>query len=176
MSTGPEQEETTEAVDQVFPEDGVDIPRVKSLDDLGKVANVNTTQVRMLQRQLVQAREDPSQHHRISSLEEAIARRQQRGIKLIHQRTRLQEVEKAKKRNVVEEALRPTIGSLNNDRRTILAQVLDMQERIQKLRGKYTEQIADQRRLEAKLKQWDSLLLTMARGLDMLAPLPTDLD
>ena len=175
MSTG--QEETkVEEIDKILPEDKIDPLKVKKLDDLAKVANANSTQARALQRRLVGIREDPASQHLIEPLETAIAIRQQRSIKLIHRRTALQQQEDVKKRTVLEEALRPTIGKLNVDRRTILDQVLDLQERVSQFRGKYTQQTAEHRRLEAKLKQWESFLLMMAKGLDTLAPLPTHLD
>lgn len=175
MSTGQE-EVKVEEIDKVLPEDKVDPLKVKKLDDLAKVANANSTQTRLLQRRLFGIREDPAQQGLIEPLENAIAIRQQRAIKLIHRRTALQKQEEIKKRSVLEEALRPTIGKLNVDRREILAQVLDLQERVSNFRLKHTEQTAEHRRLEAKLKQWESFLLMMARGLDNLAPLPTHLD
>jgi predicted nucleic acid-binding Zn-ribbon protein len=175
MSTGQEEPQVEE-IDKVLPEDHVDPLKVRKLDDLAKVANANSTQVRSLQRRLVGIREDPEKQHLIEPLENAIAIRQQRSIKLIHRRNALQQQEDVKKRSVLEEALRPTIGKLNVDRREILNQILDLQERVSKLRGKYTEQTTEHRRLEAKLKQWDSFLLMMAKGLDGLAPLPTHID
>lgn len=175
MSTG--QEETkVEEIDKVLPEDKIDPLKVKKLDDLAKVANANSTQVRALQRQLFSIREAPEKKNLIEPLETAIAIRQQRAIKLVHRRTALQEQEDIKKRSVLEEALRPTIGKLNTDRREILNQVLDLQERVAQFRGKYTQQTVEHRRLEAKLKQWESFLLMVAKGLDSLAPLPTHLD
>jgi hypothetical protein len=173
MSTGQEQEVK---VDEDFPEDKVDLNKVKTLDDLAKVAGVNSTQVRALQRKLVKIREDPAQEHLIEPLENAIAIRQQRAIRLVHRRTALQEQENIKKRNVLEELLRPTLGALNNDRRVLLKYVLDMQEKISEMRGKHTKNTTEQRRLEARLKQWESFLLMVAKGLDSLAPLPTHLD
>jgi parvulin-like peptidyl-prolyl isomerase len=121
-------------------------------------------------------REDPEKQSLIEPLETAIAIRQQRAIKLIHRRTTLQQQEDIKKRGVLEEALRTTVGKLNVDRREILERVLDLQERVSQFRGKHTEQTAEHRRLEAKLKQWESFLLMAAKGLDNLAPLPTHLD
>jgi hypothetical protein len=175
MSTG--QEETkVEEIDKVLPEDKVDPLKVKKLDDLAKVANANSTQVRALQRQLLSIREDPEKQNLIEPLETAIAIRQQRAIKLVHRRTALQQQEDTKKRTVLEEALRPTVGKLNVDRREILNQVLDLQERVSQFRGKYIEQTAEHRRLEARLKQWESFLLMMAKGLDNLAPLPNHVD
>lgn len=175
MSTGPEEPQVEE-IDKVLPEDKVDPLKVRKLDDLAKVANANSTQVRALQRRLLTVREDPEQQGLIEPLENAIAIRQQRSIKLIHRRTALQQQEDTKKRSVLEEALRPTIGKLNVDKNMILEQVLDLQKRVSEFRGKYTQQTAEQRRLEAKLKQWESFLIAMARGLDNLAPLPTHLD
>jgi hypothetical protein len=175
MSTGPEASQVEE-IDKVLPEDNVDPFKVKKLDDLAKVANANSTQTRSLQRRLVSVREDSERQHLIEPLETAIAIRQQRAVKLIHRRTALQQQEDIKKRSVLEEVLRPTIGKLNIDRREILEQVLDLQKRVSQFRGKHIEQTAEHRRLEAKLKQWDSFLLMMARGLDNLAPLPTHLD
>jgi hypothetical protein len=175
MSTGPESPQVEE-IDKVLPEDKVDPLKVKKLDDLAKVANVNSTQVRALQRRLIGIREDSEQQQLIEPLEAAIAIRQQRAVKLIHRRTALQQQEDIKKRSVLEEALRPTVGKLNVDRRELLNLVIDLQERVSQLRGKHTEQTVEHRRLEAKLKQWDSFLLMMAKGLDSLAPLPTTLD
>jgi hypothetical protein len=175
MSTG-DGEIKVEEIDQVLPEDKVDPLRVKKLDDLSRVANANSTQMRLLQRRLVSVREDHEKKGLIEPLENAITLRQQRAIKLIHRRTALQQQENIKKRSVLEEVLRPTIGKLNVDRREILEQVLDLQERVSQFRGKHIEQTAEHRRLEAKLKQWESFLLMMARGLDNLAPLPTHLD
>jgi len=175
MSTGNEETQVEE-IDKVLPEDQVDLFKVKKLDDLAKVANANSTQVRALQRRLLVVREDPEKKDLIEPLENAIAIRQQRSIKLIHRRTALQQQEDIKKRNLLEEALRPTIGKLNVDRRAILDQILDLQERVSQFRGKHLEQTAEHRRLEAKLKQWDSFLLMVAKGLDNLAPLPTHFD
>jgi hypothetical protein len=175
MSTG--QEETAvEEIDKVLPEDKIDPLKVKKLDELAKVANANSTQIRSLERRLFATREDPEKQNLIEPLETALAVRQQRKIKLIHRRDALQKQEDIKKRSLLEEALRPTIGKLNVDRREILEQVLDLQARVSQFRGKHLEQTAEHRRLEAKLKQWESFLLMMARGLDNLAPLPTHLD
>lgn len=175
MSTGQE-ESKVEEIDKVFPEDSVDLLKVKKLDDLAKVANANSTQMRSLQRRLVGIREDPEKQNLIEPLETAIAIRQQRAIKLVHRRTALQQQEDTKKRSILEEALRPTIGKLNVDRREILNQVLDLQERVSQFRGKHLEQTTEHRRLEAKLKQWESFLLMMVKGLDNLPPLPTHLE
>jgi hypothetical protein len=175
MSTGQEEPQVEE-IDKVLPEDKIDPLKVKKLDDLAKVANANSMQAIALQRRLLSVMEDPEKQNLIEPLKNAIALRQQRSIKLIHRRTALQRQEETKKRGILEEALRPTIGKLNVDKNTILDQVLDLQERVSQFRGKYTQQTAEQRRLEAKLKQWESFLLMMARGLDNLAPLPTHLD
>jgi hypothetical protein len=175
MSTGQE-EQKVEEIDKVLPEDKIDPLKVKKLDDLAKVANVNQTQIRALQRRLFNVRENPEQQHLIEPLEEAIALREQRRIKFIHRRDALQKQEEVKKRGLLEEALRPTIGKLNVDRREILEQVLDLQERVSQFRYKHLEQTAEHRRLEARLKQWDSFLLMVAKGLDGLAPLPTNFD
>jgi chromosome segregation ATPase len=175
MSTGPEAP-PVEEIDKVLPEDSVDPLKVKKLDDLAQVANINSTQMRSLQRRLAGVRNDHEKQHLIEPLETAIALRQQRAIKLIHRRTALQQQEDIKKRNILEEALRPTIGKLNIDRREILNQVLDLQERVSQLRGKYPEHTTEHRRLEAKLKQWESFLIMMAKGLDGLASLPNHVD
>ena len=169
-------QEITESVDQVLPEDQVDISKVGKLDDLSKVANANTTQMRLLQRKLYKAREDPQSEYLIEPLEAAIAQRSIRQIKLVRQRTALQEKENERKRTVIEEALRPTVGALNNDRRQLLEQVVDMAERVKKLRDQFTDNTAEQRRIAAKLKQWESFLLAMVQGLDRLSPLPTNID
>ena len=176
MSTGAEQEDVASSVDRVLPEDGVEITKVKRLEDLSKVALANSTQMRALQRRLVGCREAPEQANLIEPLENAIALRQQRGIRLVNHRTALQNKENVKKRNALEEALRPTVGALNNDKRTVMNQMIDLCDRIKEMRGKYTEHTADQRRLEARLKQWESSLTAMIMGLDKLAPLPTDLE
>ena len=175
MSTGQE-EAKVEEIDKVLPEDSIDPIKVKKLDDLEKVATANSTQTRLLQRRLFSIRDDSEKQELIEPLETAIALREQRKIKLIHRRTALQQQEDVKKRTVLEEALRPTIGKLNVDRREILEQVLDLQQRVSQFRGKHTTQTAEHRRLEAKLKQWESFLLMMAKGLDNLAPLPTHFD
>jgi len=175
MSTGPEEPQVEE-IDKVLPEDKVDPLKVKKLDDLAGIAHSNSTQIRALQRRLFAIREDPEQRDLIEPLEKAIALRQQRAIKLTHRRDALKKQEDVKKRGLLEEALRPTIGKLNVDRREILEQVLDLQERVSQFRGKHLEQTAEHRRLEARLKQWESFLLMVAKGLDNLAPLPTHLD
>jgi hypothetical protein len=177
MSTGPEQD-TAPSIDPALPEDGIDILRVKSLDKLGVVASANSTQMRALQRRLVGCREDPGQAHLIEPLENAIAIRQQRGIKLVRHRTALQNAENAKKRTAIEEALRPTIGVLNNDRRAVMDHLIDICERVKAAREESVENphTADQRRYQAKLKLWETTLTAMVLGLDRLPPLPTDME
>jgi hypothetical protein len=173
MSTASDPEPS---VDIILPEDSVDIKKLSKLDDLSKVAQANTTQVRKLQRQLFSSREDPNKQHLIEPLEEAIAKRQQRGIRMVRHREALQQQESIKKRNILEEALRPTVGALNNDRRALIEQVTDMYDRIKAMNGKYVEHTLEQRRLAARLKQWENFLLTMTYGLDRLPPLPVDLE
>jgi hypothetical protein len=163
-------------VDTKVPDDDVDFTKVSNLTELGSLAASNTSRIRRLQRELVQARQDPEKEGLIEPLEQAIIKRQHKSMAMIRRRQVLQGAEDTKKRNALEEALRPTSGALNNDRRAVVDKLADIHRRVESMRGKFTQHTPDQRQLEARLKKWDSTLLMMIQALDNLPALPTTLD
>lgn len=162
-------------IDTPGPEDdpSLNISKVTDLTVLSSLAQSNTSKIRQLQRLQLKHQEDGPDFRQTT---EIINRRQLLSRKLIRQRDSLRKVQEDTRKKTLEETLRPSAGILNNRNRHVLEEMIKTYESVKTLRVKYIEQTATQRRLAARLKQWESTYLMLISALDKLPPLPSELE
>jgi transposase len=151
------------------------VKKISDLDKLALIAKGNTDKLRKLQMiQASLAENDPQQ----TGLNNAIVTRQQMGVRLRNRREEIRRDQAQTRITQLEETLRPTSGLLNNQRRELLDQMIKLVEKIRQLQGKFEDDPGNgpQRRLLARLTQWERTLSSAVMVLDRLPPLPSDLE
>jgi hypothetical protein len=152
-----------------------DMGKITDLKRLSEIAKGNTDKVRKLQRIQMSLEEDDINR---PSIENILVTRQRLGIRLIQRRDILQKKSHAQKITQLEEALRPTSGLLNNQNRELVNQATQILSKIQKLQSQFEDDSGNgtQRRLLARLKQWETTYTAMIHVFNNLLPLPSDLE
>jgi hypothetical protein len=164
-------------VDTPGPEDDPNFnpTKITDLKALSEIAKGNTDKIRKLQR--IQVSLDDNDAGR-PGLENILVRRQRIGIRLIQRRDSLQKKDQDKKILQVQESLRPTSGLLNNQNREMVNEATRILKEIKKLQGQFQDDSGNgsQRRLLARLKQWETTYSAMIHVFNQLLPLPSDLE
>jgi ElaB/YqjD/DUF883 family membrane-anchored ribosome-binding protein len=160
----------------------VEIRKVESLDHLGSVAAINTKKIHALRRIQTElqeslrgeldpvSRQDVTNH--LTKVTTAVNQRLARSGELIRRRTTLQNKKADEAREQLQELLRPTRGTLNIAKQNLLTQLTHLHEEVKRSRSEANRH--EQRRLAARLYQWESNLLNALMLIDKLPPLPEE--
>jgi hypothetical protein len=170
-------QERITAINTPGPEDDpkFDMGKITDLGTLSEIAKGNTDKVRKLQRIQMSLEEgDIDRTH----LETILVKRQRLSIRLIQRRESLHKKNHEQKITQVQEALRPTSTLLNNQNRELVNQAVKILEKVKKLQAQFKDDSGNgnQRRLLARLKQWETTYGAMIHVFNNLLPLPSDLE
>jgi hypothetical protein len=170
-----EYESRLEEIDVPGPEDDprLEIHKITDLKQLSEIAYSNTTKIRKIQRLQIDLDGLNPLHTKINDI---LTRRQRISVRLIQQRDKIQKEQAAEKRKHLEESLRPVTGSLNNQKRQMQDIAIQIYEKIRVLRKEHNGSDLNQRRLAARLKQWDSAYLMIVTALEKLEYLPNEIE